>query len=138
MSFREKSAWAMGAVMALTGAYFLWLSLAIPAGAPASLQLSAFVPYVFVVIVLSVVVQVALALTCGRDAKRPADERERIVLDRAGNWSGYVLGFAVITGALQYLWLGNGNHLFVWVIGGLILSQLAEYLFQIALLRRGV
>jgi hypothetical protein len=137
MSFREKSAWAMGAVMVLTGVFWLRFALGIPADAPAIAQVGPLIPYVIAVIVLSVAVQVVLALAWPRDSDKPADERERIAIDRAGNWSGVVLGVALLHGALQYLWYGQGNLLFLWIVGGLILSQVAEYAFQIVLFRRG-
>ncbi len=137
MSFREKSAWAMGAVMVVTGRVWLRFALGIPADAPAIAQVGPLLPYVVAVVVLSIVVQVALAILAPRDAEKPADERELLAIHRAGNWSGMVLGVSVIHGALQYLWYGNGNWLFLWVMGGLILAQIAEYLFQIVLFRRG-
>jgi hypothetical protein len=138
MSFREKSAWAMGIVMVLTGLAYLRMVLWIPADAPAIAHLVPLIPYVVAVIIASIAVQVALSVLAPRDAARPADERERIAIDRAGNWSGYVLGFAVVSGALNYLVNGNGNGLFLWAIGGMIVAQIAEYAFQIYLFRRGV
>lgn len=137
MSFREKSAWAMGAVMVVTGLFWLRFALGIPADAPAIAQVGPLIPYVVAVVVLSIVVQVALAILAPRDAEKPADERELLAIHRAGNWSGMVLGVSVIHGALQYLWYGNGNWLFLWVMGGLILAQIAEYAFQIVLFRQG-
>lgn len=137
MTFREKSAWAMGALMLVTGLLWLRWTLALPSGAPPLAQLGPLAPYVVAVVVGSIAIQVALAAWMPREADRPADERERPLIDKAGNWSGVVLGVTVITGALQYLWSGEGAPLFRWVIGGLILSQLAEYAFQIVLFRRG-
>lgn len=137
MSFREKSAWAMGAVMVLTGLFYLSIVANMPADVPAIAQLGPLVPYVIAVVVLSTVVQVALAIWTPEEAEAPADEREKIALDRAGHWSGFVLVVVAIHGALQYLWTGEGNILFQWVIGALILSQVAEHAFQIALFRRG-
>lgn len=138
MSFREKSAWAMGAVILVTGLFWLRIALSLPRDAPALAHVGPLVPYVIAVIVLSIAVQVALAIASPKDAERPADERERIAIDRAGHWSGVVLGVAVITGVLHYFWYGQGNLLLLWVVGGLILSQLAEYAFQILLFRKGV
>ena len=138
MSFREKSAWAMGAVILVTGLFWANLALSIPADAPSVAQVGPLIPYVLAVIVLSIIVQVLLAAFSPRDAEMVADERERIVIDRAGHWSGTVLGVAVITGVIHHFWYGHGNALFLWVVGGLILAQLAEYAFQIYLFRKGV
>ena len=136
MSFRERSAWVMGAVMVATGLFWLRYALGIPADAPAIAQAGPLVPYVIAVVVLSIAAQIVLAVTSPKDAEQPADERERAAIDRAGHWSGVVLGVAVIHGALQYLWYGHGNHLFMWIVGGLIVAQIADYAFQIFLFRR--
>lgn len=138
MSFREKSAWGMGAVVLVTGLIYLWLVLLVPADVPAMAQLGPLVPYVFAVIVASIAVQVALAALSPKEAQAPADEREKIAIDKAGNWSGVVLAAVAIQGALVYLWTGEGNRLFQTVIGALILSQIADYAFQIWFFRRGV
>lgn len=137
MSFREKSAWGMGALMLVTGLWYLSLARAVPGDAPAVAQIGPLVPYVLAVVVGSIVVQVVLALAAPREADRPADERERAAIDRAGNWAGYVLAAGAVGGALNYLVHGNGNWLFGWVIGALIVAQIAEYAFQIWLFRRG-
>ena len=136
MTFREKSAWAMAALMLATGVWYLFLALSIPAEAPALAQLGAVLPYVLAVIVGSIVIQVPLAILNRRDAERPADERERMAIDRAGLWSGSVLAVGVVSGAIDYLAYGEGNRLFHFVIGSMIVSQIAEYLFQIVLFRR--
>jgi hypothetical protein len=137
MSFREKSAWVMAALMALAGLYYLSLVVG------ASRQLGATAPpvgifIVFVVIVVagSVAAQILLAVSAPKEASAPADEREGPLLQRAGNWSGLVLGAGAVTSLLQYLQHANGNLLFHMVMGSLIVSQIAEYVFQIALLRR--
>ena len=137
MSFREKSAWAMGAVMLLTGLFYLSIAANMPADAPPIAQVGPLIPYVIAVVVLSIAVQVVLAIRSPKEADAPADEREKIALDKAGHWSGFVLAVVAIHGALQYLWTGQGNLLFQWIIGALILSQIAEYAFQIWLFRRG-
>lgn len=137
MSFREKSAWGMGAVMLLTGLLYLFIVANMPAGVPAIAQLGPLVPYVIAVVVLSVAVQAVLAVLAPREANAPADERERSAIDKAGHWSGLVLAVVALLGAAQYLRTGEGNVLFQWVIGALIVSQIAEYAFQIALFRRG-
>jgi len=72
-----------------------------------------------------------------KEASAPADERERPLLDRAGHRSGLLLGTGAVASLLNFLQHGNGNLLFHMMMGSLILSQLAEYGFQIALLRRG-
>ncbi|TIX49875.1 hypothetical protein E5222_13205 [Alteraurantiacibacter aquimixticola] len=127
----------MLAVMVVTGLFYLGIVRQIPADAPALAQAGPLIPYVIGVIVLSIIVQVVLAIASPKEAEVPADERERPLLDKAGHWSGVVLGVAVIHGALQYMWTGQGSVMFHWIVGGLILAQIAEYGLQILFLRRG-
>lgn len=139
MSFREKSAWTMAVVTALAGLVYLNLALAAGrelGGIPPAL--GPFLPYVFLMIIASIVAQVALALVQPKEAERPADERERPILAVAGNWSGVILGIGVVTALLTYLYYGSGDLLFHMALGSLILSQLSEFVFQILLFRRGL
>ncbi|MEA3064673.1 MAG: hypothetical protein QOJ27_1119 [Sphingomonadales bacterium] len=137
MSFREKSAWVMAVLMSLAGLYYLNLAVGASRalGAPAP-PVGIFIAYVILVVIASVAAQVGLALSAPKEANAPADERERPLLQRAGNWSGIVLGAGTATALLYYLQHGNGDLLFHMVMGSLIVSQIAEYGFQIALLRR--
>jgi hypothetical protein len=137
MSFREKSAWVMAVLTILAGLYYLNLvvgaSQQLGAAAP---PVGIFITYVVLIVVASVAAQVGLAAYAPKEANVPADERERPVLQRAGNWSGLVLAAGAVTSLLHYLQHGDGNLLFHTVLGSLIVSQIAEYAFQIALLRR--
>ena len=139
MTFREKSAWAMAALMLVTGVLWLQWSADLPPGAPPLAQLGPLAPYVLWVVVGSIVIQTVLAIWFPRQANAPADERERPLIDKAGNWSGYILAGAVIIGGARFLMFGNGpgggTELFRWVVGGLIASQFAEYAFQVLLFR---
>jgi hypothetical protein len=138
MSFREKSAWLMTVLMAAAGLYYLdavrAASRALGETAP---PIAVVIGYVVLVVVASVVVQIVLALSSPREAKAPADERERLVEQRAGHWSGIVLAVGTVASLGHFLVRADGNMLFHLVVASLILSQLAEYAFQIALLRRG-
>jgi hypothetical protein len=137
MAFREKSAWVMGALMLAAGLYYLNMAIGVSREigwtAP---PMAIFIPYVILVIIASVAAQTTLAILSPREASASADERERPVLDRAGNWSGIVLAVGAVTALLHYLSHGNGNLLFHSVMGSMILSVIAEYAFQIILFRR--
>tara|TARA_B100000678_G_scaffold286274_1_gene290735 strand:- start:655 stop:1059 length:405 start_codon:yes stop_codon:yes gene_type:complete len=134
MSFKEKSAWVMGAIMLATG---LWYAQLV-AGAPQAPVMGSLIPYVLAVVVFSIVAQVGLAIASPSEANAPADEREKIVIHRAGHWSGMVLGVLVVAAGANFLHDSNGVMLFHLIIGAIIVSQVAEYLFQIVLFRRGV
>lgn len=139
MAFREKSAWMMGLLMLAAG---LWYGNMVLAAAQqldwAVPPIGVFIPYVLMVIVGSIIVQVALAISAPAEADMRADERERPILDRAGHWSGVVLGFGVVTALLTYLVHADGNLLFHMAMVSLMLSQLSEYGFQILFYRRGI
>jgi hypothetical protein len=135
MSFREKSAWVMAAVMIVAGLYYLSMVVA-ALQATGEAPIGELVPYVTLVVVGSILAQTALAVLMPREADAPADERERPLLDRAGNWSGYVLAGGALGGLGNYLVHGDGNLLFHFILGSLILSQIADYAFQILLFRR--
>lgn len=138
MSFREKSAWVMAALMAVAGLYYFSIvraaSQALGVTAPAAVVIA----FVMLVVIGSIVAQVVLALASPREASAPADERERRVTQRAGHWSGLVLATCAVTALGHFLFCGDGNMLFHLVMGSLIVSQIAEYAFQIVLLRRSV
>jgi hypothetical protein len=137
MSFREKSAWVMTVLMILAGLYYLNLVVGASRqlGVPAP-PVGIFVTYVVLVVIGPVAAQVGLAVSAPKEANAPADERERPLLQRAGNWSGTVLALGAVTSLLHYLQHGDGNLLFHMVLGSLIVAQIAEYVFQVALLRR--
>jgi hypothetical protein len=136
MSFREKSAWVMAAVMILAGLWYLKAVIG-AAGAAAPAPASTFAAFTMLVVLASVVAQVVLALSAPKEANAPADERERPALQRAGHWSGIVLAACAVLSLGGFLYRPDGNLLFHLVLGSLIVSQIAEYAFQIALLRRG-
>ena len=133
MSFREKSAWVMSAVLLLAGAAYL--KFVIVDGVPPFL---AAVPFVLLVVAGSIAAQVILAIASPREAMSAADERERIVADRSAHFSSYVLVVGVLLGLSAFAWSQDGMNLFHTVLVCLILSQIAEYAAQIFMLRRSV
>ncbi|MEW4448321.1 hypothetical protein [Qipengyuania sp. JC766] len=134
MSFREKSAWVMEFVVLATGLFYADLII----GAPDAPFIGPLIPYVLAVIVLSIVVQTVLGIASPREANAPADERERMAIDRAGHWSGTVLGLGVITAVGFYAAGADGTLLAHMVVGALILSALAEYALQIVFFRTAI
>jgi hypothetical protein len=138
--FREKTAWAMAAI--LTGGAAFYINMIISAsralGQTAPPFIGFVIAYVVVIVIASVILMSALAATSPREANAPADERERIIGDKAGNWSGYVMVMPALGALWHYAVNGDGNMLFHLVFLSLMLGQIAEYLFQIMLYRRGV
>jgi cytochrome b561 len=140
MSFREKTAWGMGLILILAGAWYFSkvVSLSTALGHTSPPDLHFFIGYVVLVVIASIVVNVTLAVTSGKEASVPVDEREKAILDKAGHWSGYVLALGAFSGLWHFGWQDDGNMLFHVIFGSLMLSQIAEYAFQIFLYRRGV
>ena len=136
-SFREKSGWVMGGLIAALGIwYFAKLGAAAwrPGGdVPAGLLLR----FVFASIIGSIIVQTLLAIVWQRDADTPADEREQQIKLRAGHWSGMVLGAGAITAMIMFPAHGDGVVLFHGVMASLILSEVLENIGTAWLLRRG-
>jgi len=138
MSFREKSAWLMALLMAAAGLYYLYIvwtaSRALGETAPAALV----IPFVLLVVVVSIAGQIVLALSARREASAPADERERQVQWRAGSWSGLILATGAVLALGHFMVRADGSMLFHLVMASLIVAQIADYAFQILLLRRSV
>jgi len=137
MTFSEKSAWLMTlALLAASSGYLSALLAASElAGTLPPPSVPALVEFTVVLVLISIVGHILIAALRPDDANAPMDERERQVVNKAGNWSGFVLGFGLVSGLLSYLVLGNGNLLFYTVFASLLAAQFAEYLLQIVLLR---
>jgi len=138
--FREKTAWAMAAILAGGAAFYLnmVISASRTLGQTAPPIVGFVIAYVVVIVIASVILMTALAATSPREANAPADEREKIIGDKAGNWSGYVMVVPALGALWHYAVNGDGNMLFHLVFLSLMLGQIAEYAFQIILYRRGV
>lgn len=133
MAFRERSAWVMGCMLILTGAFYL--KLVIGDGVYPS---SAAIPFVLLVVVLSIVAQVALAIMAPREASSPVDERERLIIAKATQFSSYVLATGVVVGLGMFMISQDGMKMFHIVLTSLILGQVVDYGAQIFLLRSRV
>jgi hypothetical protein len=136
MSFREKSAWLMALLMTAAGLYYFTIvreaSQALGETAPPAIVMA----LVFLVVGVSVVAQIVLAVSSPGEANTPADERERLVQQRAGNWSGLFLATGAVLSLGHFMVYSDGNMLFHLVMASLIVAQIAEYAFQIFLVRR--
>jgi hypothetical protein len=137
MSFRERSAWAMGAlVLSMAAWYFGRLGGAawVPGGA---LPVGLLVAYLFLTIVGSIIVQVMLAIASRGEAGSPADERERAATARAVSWAGHVLTMVIVGGLLWFMAHRDGIMLFHSMFAGLLASQAVVHWGTAWLLRRG-
>lgn len=140
MSYREQTAWIMIAALIFGG--FLYFG-AVAENSQSILQLAEpglplITRYTFALVVIAVVGHIVTGILSPKDANAPADERDKRIIDKAGHWSGYVLGFGVVMSLGAYLILHNGNLMFYGVFASLMLSQIIEYAMQLLLYRTGV
>jgi hypothetical protein len=83
-----------------------------------------------------VVLEVALAIFFPRQSGAPPDERERLIVARAGHLAGLVFLVGVLPALGHYALHGNGNIMFHVIVLSLFVSGVAEYGSQIILFRR--
>ena len=135
MSFREKSAWAMAIVMTVAGIFYFNLiaqvTMELGSGPPPPIV----IPYIMLIVIGSIVAQSALAFSTPKEATARADERERQILQRAGNWSGLLFSTGAVLSLVHFLVYSDGNILFHLIMASMTLSQISEYVVQIALFR---
>lgn len=136
MSFREKSAWLMALLMTAAGLYYFHIVRAASQALGETAPPMVVIAFVILVVIGSVVGQIVLALSWRKEAIAPADERERLVQQRAGNWSGYVLAAGAVCSLGHFVVHADGNMLFHLIMASLIVSQISEYAFHIILVRR--
>ncbi|MEM1080027.1 MAG: hypothetical protein AAGH65_00445 [Pseudomonadota bacterium] len=129
MAFQEKGAWVMLIGLIIGGAnYFTWVGLlSREIGQLAPPILPMLVVFIVFLVVLAVIGFTIIALASPNEANAPADERDRRITERAGHWSGFVIGFGVIVSLGLYLFTYSGNLLFYGVFASLLLSSIVEY-----------
>lgn len=140
MSFHEKSAWVMGAVLLIAAAwYFRTVASASAAlGEVAPPVLPVVVGYIILIIVLSIIAHILVAVTKPSEADDTLDERDRIIARRAGAFSGVLLGLGVLAGLGGYLYNYDGNQLFHTAFGAMMVAQFGEYAAKVWSYRQGV
>ena len=137
MPFREKTALIMSVALMLGGLFYFRsvASMSENVGELAQPTLRLLIVYTVILVVVAIVGHIVTAALAPKEANADADERERRIFERAGHWSGYVFGAGILPSLAAYLWTQDGNLLFYCVFASLMLSQVAEYLFQIVLYR---
>lgn len=140
MSFQEKSAWVMCFALIVSGTFYAWTVLAlanvvqmVPPPNAGGLAMG-----VIIIVAIAIFGHAVAALGNPADANAPEDERDRLVVWRAGNLSGLLLGVVCMLSLFAFAVLGDGNLMFHMIVAGMVLSQLAEYALTIWYYRRGV
>ena len=140
MSFRNKSALVTIVALLIASAVYV-VSLVSAAGGKPLVDV-AYQPYligfVIVLVIVSVVGQIAVAVRSPKEATAPRDERERLITWRAGSVSAYVLevgaflAIALAMAQVDWFWIAN-TVLALWV-----LAEIVDGGVQLSLSRRGV
>ena len=140
MSFRDKS--ALVTIVALLIASVVYVVSLVSAAGGKPLVDVAYQPYligfVIVLVIVSVVGQIAVAVMAPKEATAPRDERERLITWRAGSVSAYVLevgaflAIALAMAQVDWFWIAN-TVLALWV-----LAEIVDGGVQLSLSRRGV
>lgn len=136
VGFREKSsALTVASLVVLYGGYFIWAALA-PRSQGETVNVLILVA--FLMVLTTIVGHVAMAILDGRQARERIDERDRIVIWRAGRNAYHVLLAAVwVAPALYLLHVGP----ITWAngfMGALLAGELANYGSRLYYYRRGV
>lgn len=133
MAVREIVAWVMTVVFGLVGGYCLSeISRAGFSTAPNEAVISAASVTVTIVVAL----EIALWIFFPRQSAAPPDERERLIIARAGHWAGLALLVGVLPALGHYAVHGDGNIMFHVIVLSMLASGVVEYGAQIILFRR--
>jgi cytochrome b561 len=133
MSARELTAWAMILLSGGIGACCLLAILNAGLDAPPQ---PAVLAAGGAAIAGAIALEVLLSIFLPRQSDAAPDERERMILARAGHWSGLVFLFGVLPALGHYAMHANGNVMFNVIVLSLCVAAFVEYGAQIVLFRR--
>jgi uncharacterized membrane protein YidH (DUF202 family) len=127
----------MLAALSISAIFYVFnvFSLTFNFGTIPSPNTPALVVLTFVTVVLAIIGHILIALTTPKEANEAVDERERLIILKAGHISSYILGVGVILALALFLVIQHGSILFYTCLASLILSQLAKYILHIVLNR---
>lgn len=140
VSFEEKSTWVSLAIITFVFAgYFSQVYEGLMSGTLDKVAvLGLFIGAVISIVVLQIGLHIVIAILNAKDADQTSDERDRLFSMKAGNISGWVLGFGVLTISAQTfmrdldsLWVAN------LLLFAVFVSQVVSYALQIFYYRRG-
>ncbi len=140
LSFKEKSTWISLIIMLVVwGYYFNEIRLTLGDGVVERIEtIVMFVVALVILVVLNIAGHIIIAVGSPREANEPEDERDRLILQRAGNISGSVLGVAVIIIAGAGMFQKYSSVLMAhMLLLALIISQITEDALRLYYYRRG-
>jgi hypothetical protein len=137
MSYREKSALVTLIALVLTAAAYAALALRHPLQNPFAAGAGAVAAMVMFtgIMILS---QIALVIALGpKEARRPADERDRLVMLASRRNAGWV-GVAGLWVVMYFAVTSSRLSVALLALGLFVLSELVLYASQLVYYRRGV
>lgn len=140
MSYREKRAWiALLSYCAVFGGYFffVWQAWSLDEAFGRELVIPLLAGAVVALVIAAVVLNVALALFSPKEATAPTDERETMIDLKAERIASYTLSTGVVCLVGALLMGVNGMAVAVFLLAGLVISELVKSAAQIAYFRRG-
>jgi Ca2+/Na+ antiporter len=140
MSFRERSLWVTFVLLlGLYGVYFLRIAAQVlDAGRPAEQSVASLAGWLMVLVVFEVIIHIVLAIRSPREARAPADERERQIELLATRRAYFVL---LVGAFLTFGALVAGADAGIAVHGVLLsiwLAELVRYGGQLVLYRTAI
>lgn len=133
MAVREVIAWAMVAMFAAVSVFYAQSLGEAGLSAPPNKLATIVATFALIVVVL---LESAVAVFAPRLSSGPPDERERLIVARAGHWAGLAFLFGVVPALGNYVVQRDGDIMFNVIVIALIISGLIEYGSQIVLFRR--
>jgi hypothetical protein len=140
LTFREKSIWASLIIMSVVWVnYFVRVQ---PMLADSSISrvgsIGLFVGAVVTLVVLEIVVHIVLAVSNTKTADQAADERDKLINNKAGNISGWILGICVVMIGAHAMMNDVSSVLIAnLLLLSLVMSQCADYALALFYYRRG-
>lgn len=138
MPFREKTAWvSLIVTAAIWGGYFWTLQPHLRDGSLEGQAVGLFIGAMVLLTIVQIILAIALAITSGKDADAPMDEREQLI-DLKGMRAGfYILNAALIV--VSALWVVGASPLAManGILAAMVLGELLRAGWVIAGYRRG-
>ncbi|MBQ4833761.1 hypothetical protein J8L70_10950 [Pseudoalteromonas sp. MMG010] len=138
MSLQERSAWIMLIALLFSGVIYMFtlLSLTDELGSLPSPSSPTLLGFTFITIAIAIIGHAIIAMMNPKDTNAPTDERGRLISQKAGSISSYILAAGIVCSLSLFLLIQNGSMLFYACFASLIISQISDYILQIYFNRR--
>lgn len=140
MSVREATAWSMTLATVLVAGFYghaVWSEWADTGAAP-NPDFGLIIWLTIIYVVLAAAGSIIGSILSRNEGELEQDERDVLIMYKAGAFGGSALGFAA-TGAMYFYYATrDANVMFHYVAGALLLGALINYGLQVFFYRRGM